>query len=209
MRALLAALAAFCLAAAALVLPAAAQEAGYRVNAGDLLSIEVLQDPTLNRDVLVTPDGQISFPFAGALPARGRTVAEIEAALSAAIAPNFAAAPNVFVSVRSLRPVVPAAPVTPAPPPTIDIYFLGEVGKPGRAAVAPGTTLLQALAEGGGVTNFAATKRIQLRRTDPATGNQAVYTIDYRALTLGAGLQNDIVLADGDVILVPERRLFE
>jgi polysaccharide export outer membrane protein len=72
-----------------------------------------------------------------------------------------------------------------------------------------GTTLLQGLSLGGGFTNFAATRRIQLRRTHPHTGETSMVTLDYRALSDGGMLRNDPVLADGDVILVPERRLFE
>ncbi len=66
----------------------------------------------------------------------------------------------------------------------------------------------QALAESGGLTRFAADKRIQLRRTDPRSGQQSITPINYRALADGA-VMNDFPLADGDVILVPERRLFE
>jgi polysaccharide export outer membrane protein len=68
---------------------------------------------------------------------------------------------------------------------------------------------LQALAQSGGLTRFAATKRIQLRRTDPRTGQQQISNINYRALSDGAVMVRDFVLQDGDVILVPERRLFE
>jgi polysaccharide export outer membrane protein len=200
-------LALFALMLGAVLGTAAPAQTDYRINPGDVLAIEVLQDPTLNREVLVLPDGRFSFPFAGTVQARGRTTGDVEAAIAAAIAPNFASQPNVFVTVRQLRPVVAAR--GPAAPATIAIYFLGEVAKPGRLDVAPGTTLLQALAQGGGFTSFAATKRVQLRRTDPVSGRQTVSQINYRALADGAELTREIVLQAGDVILVPERRLFE
>ncbi len=94
---------------------------------------------------------------------------------------------------------------------TISVYFLGEVAAPGEKALASGTTLLQALAKSGGLTNFAAQKRIQLRRTNAATGQQALYTLNLKALMDGAegGNSHNITLQNGDVILVPERRLFE
>lgn len=187
---------------------AAMAQSDYRVNPGDVLAIEVLEDTSLNREVLVLPDGRFSFPFAGTVQARGLTTAEIAGAIAGGIASNFASQPNVFVTVRQLRPVVASSGVA-AKPVTIAIYFLGEVAKPGVIEVEPGTTLLQGLAQGGGFTNFAATKRVQLRRTDPATGQQVLRQIDYRALSNGAALSQDIVLTDGDVILVPERRLFE
>ncbi len=75
--------------------------------------------------------------------------------------------------------------------------------------MAPGTTILQALSQSGGFTNFAATRRIQLRRTDRQTGRQSVVVINYKAIAAGAVVTNDFALADGDVIVVPERRLFE
>lgn len=187
---------------------AAMAQSDYRINPGDVLSIEVREDTSLNREVLVLPDGRFSFPFAGTVQARGLTTAEIAGAIAGGIAPNFASPPTVFVTVRQLRPVVASSGVA-AKAATIDVYFLGEVTKPGLIAVKPGTTLLQALAQGGGFTSFAATKRVQLRRTDPATGQQVLRQINYRALSDGATLSRDIVLADGDVILVPERRLFE
>lgn len=202
MKSLLLALSAFLFATAAVA------QSGYQVRAGDTIQVEVLEDPSLNRSLLVLPDGTVSFPFAGTVQASGRTATQIESAITGAIASNFATEPNVFVTVSQLRPVVPSS-TAPAAPVTIDIFVMGEVGAPGAKAIPPGTTLLQALAVTGGFTKFAATKRILLRRTDPATGQQAVSRINYKAIADGAAIGTDIVLADGDVIIVPERRLFE
>lgn len=183
-------------------------QGNYQVRSGDTLQIEVLEDAQLNRTVLVTPDGRISFPFVGTVQARGRTVSQIQRAIVTGISSNFAAPPNVFVSVASLRPKQPVQQGASSGP-TIDVYFLGEVNGPGLKAVAPGTTFLQAMAQHGGFTKFAAQKRVQLRRTDARTGEQTVFQVDYRSIANGATLNKDITLQDGDVILVPERRLFE
>jgi polysaccharide export outer membrane protein len=179
---------------------------GYRITPGDVLAIEVLEDPSLNREVLVLPDGSFSFPFAGTLRASGLTIDQVESAVTQGIASNFAAEPNVFVTVRQVQPSVARGPAAPR---TIDIYFLGEVNSPGPAAIPHGTTFLQALSFSGGFTPFAAQRRVQLRRTDPHTGEQYVSEIDYRAIADGARLSRDVTLVEGDVILVPERRLFE
>jgi polysaccharide export outer membrane protein len=181
----------------------------YRINSGDVLRIEVLEDSSLNREVLVLPDGSINFPFAGTLRASGLTVDQVESAVTQGIASNFAAQPNVFVTVRQVQPAAPPVARGAVVPSTIEIYFLGEGRNTGPVSIPPGTTLLQALSRSGGFTDFAALRRIQLRRTDPATGHQYVSEIDYRAISRGARLREDIMLADGDVILVPERRLFE
>lgn len=193
------------LAVLALFAAAAAHAQGnFTVSSGDTLNIEVLEDPELNRQVLVLPDGSINFPFAGSLPVAGRTVSQVERSIESAIAPNFASSPNVFVTVQALSE--PALPVGTA---TIDVYFLGEVNVPGAQAVPPGTTFLQALALGGGLTPFAADKRVQLRRIDTRTGQTQLVNINYRALTRGGQISRDIRLTDGDVILVPSRGLFE
>ncbi len=187
---------------------AAVAQSDYRIKSGDTLSIEVLEDSQLNRNVLVLPDGSFSFPFIGSVRASGRNTTQVAAAIRNGITSNFANEPNVFVTVASLRPVVQSAPAAPEEPETISIYFLGEVNTPGEREVDPGTTLLQAMSQAGGFTRFAATKRIQLRRTD-ASGTQTAGIINFRALQDGATLQSDFPLQDGDVILVPERRLFE
>ena len=83
---------------------------------------------------------------------------------------------------------------------------MGEASAPGPKAVLPGTTFLQALSQAGGLTPFAATKRIQLRR---ASMPGQVITVNYAAIMRGAGMNLDPVLAEGDVIIVPERGLFE
>jgi polysaccharide export outer membrane protein len=155
------------------------------------------------------PDGRFSFPFAGTVGAGGRTLSQIERAVGSAIGSNFAAPPNVFASIVSLRQDEPRGEVVADPEASISIFFLGEVSSPGGKAVPPETTFLQALSLGGGFSNFAALKRVQIRRTDPETGAQNLYTINYNALSRGAEMRSNIVLQEGDVILVPQRRLFE
>lgn len=184
---------------------AAAVAQDYQIRAGDTLTIEVLEDPGLNRSVLVLPDGSFSFPFAGTTRASGRSVGDVQAALTSALAPNFAATPNVVVSVGALAERVVGTGTGRQMP----IYVLGEVNTPGKIEVLRGTTLLQFLAESGGFTRFAATNRVQLRRTDSRTGQESIRNFDYRAATRGALGAGSVVLQAGDVIIVPERKLFE
>ncbi len=185
----------------------AASDGNYTVRSGDTLTIEVLEDATLNRTVLVLPDGRFSFPYAGTVRAAGQTVGQIQRAVSSGISSEFREAPTVFVSVSGI-PQRAAAGGQEAAVDTIDVYVVGEVNAPGPKSVKSGTTLLQFFAQSGGFTKFAATKRVQLRRRDKS-GAERIYKINYRALTNGAAMQNDIVLSEGDVLLVPERRLFE
>lgn len=182
---------------------AAAQE--YTIRSGDLLRVEVLEDSSINREVLVAPDGRITVPLAGNVRVSGASLSEAERRLTSSLADDFATTPTVVVSLLQLRE--PAAP-TPVPEPELlDVYVIGEVNNPGSIAVEHGTTLLQSLSLVGGVTDFAAVKRIQLRRVE--NGQERVYNLDYQRVLDG---QSNVGLAHvkhGDVIVVPARRLFE
>lgn len=181
------------------VQPALAQSAGYRIQPGDELAITVLEDDTLNRTALVLPDGQISVPLAGTIRASGQSVDSVEKIIADRLASNFAVRPSVFVSVVQVAEEGP----------TFPIFVMGQVENAGKIEVESGTTLLQAVALAGGPARFAATKRIQLRRMDPATGQEKLYLFNYKALERGGSIQSMITLREGDVIIVPERRLFE
>ena len=174
----------------------------YSLEVGDIVAIEVLEDASLNRNALVLPDGNITFPFAGTVRAAGRSVAQVQQTLTQALTPNFAAPPTVFVSISQLsNPPTTASDIT--------VFVIGEVNAPGAKELERGITFLQALASTGGFTPFAATKRIQLRRTDPVTHQETVVSVNYRAIQQGSQLNSNFTLIDGDVILVPQRRLFE
>jgi polysaccharide export outer membrane protein len=183
-----------------LAVPAAlAQSASYRIQPGDQLQITVLEDESLNRQLLVTPDGQISVPLAGTVRVAGQTVDAVETTIADRLASNFAVRPNVFVALSSVDET--AGQYT--------VYVLGQVNNAGPIQVEQGTTLLQALALAGGPARFAANKRIQLRRTDPSTGQEKLYLFNYKAVERGGSIQSMIALREGDVIIVPERHLFE
>jgi polysaccharide export outer membrane protein len=181
---------------------ALAQE--YRIRAGDQLMIEVLEDASLNRTVAVLPGGTINFPYAGSMDVSGQSPTAVGNRISQALAGVLAAPPTVFVTAIPQAPVL--LPPTAAEEPVINIYIMGEASAPGPKAVAPGTTFLQALSQSGGLSPFAATKRIQLRRA--ATPGQVI-TVNYAAIMKGAVMNYDPVLGEGDVIVIPERSLFE
>ncbi len=169
---------------------------GYKIRSGDTLNVEVVEDANLNRSVLVLPDGSISFPFADGVRAAGRTTAQVAAALASAMASNFAATPNVYVSVGEIGTTAGSGTTTRAVA-TQDIYITGEINSPGKLEGSRGMTVLQAIAQGGGLTRFAAAKRIQVRRGSKIYG----YNYDTNA--------GNMRLQKGDVIIVPQRRLFE
>ncbi|PJE35784.1 sugar transporter [Pseudooceanicola lipolyticus] len=178
----------------------------YLIKPGDILRIEVLEDASLNRQSLVLPDGRISVPLAGTVLVGGRSIDDVRADITRRLASNFSVQPTVFVSLTELGQAVPSGlPLTSL---AVPVYFLGEVNNPGMIEVEPGTTLLQAIAQVGGFSRFAALKRIQLRRTDKE-GNQSVYRFNYKDVLNGESSIGGTTLATGDVIVVPPRKLFE
>lgn len=185
----------FTLLVALLLAPMAMAQDSYRIKAGDVLRIEVLEDATLNRSALVAPDGRVALPLAGTVSAAGRSVEAVQAEIAQKLAPNFAVAPNVYVGLEEIGEPVATGGGT-------RVYVMGEAVEPGRYTVRSGSTILQVLAETGGFTRFAATNRIQIQR-----GGQ-VMTFDYRAVERGLAA-TPMVVKSGDVIVIPTRRLFE
>lgn len=180
-----------------------AEARNYQIQPGDVLRVEVLEDPSLNRDVLVAPDGRISIPLAGSVRVKGMTLSQAQRRVTTGLASGFSARPNVLVSLLKLRDPPPKAETKP-----LGIYVIGEVKKPGLIEVAHGTTLLQLLSQAGGVTDFAAIKRIQLRR-QATEGHETVYKFNYKDVLDGRSNVGVSKVHDGDVIVVPARRLFE
>lgn len=195
--------------AALFAAPAMAQDDGvYRLRPGDQLDVTVLEDPSLNRQVLILPDGRISLPIAGSLDAAGRTPGELQGQVRRALSSIFVSPPTVTVSVAALGAGEDV--LEDEEPPTV-IYILGEVGRPGVFAFdeEQPVTILQALALAGGPGPFAARDRIQIRRVTEDGGEQLEF-FDYNALEDGTGFTIPRkVLGNGDVILVPERGLFD
>jgi len=205
MRKLIATLMLILTAATAGVTATGASAQSFTLQPGDTLSVEVLEDPSLNRNVLVLPDGSINFPFTNGMQAAGKTITQLQSSLAAALTPNFASRPNVFISLSQLAS---AGQDNGKVAGELSVYFLGEVNHPGEVNLPKNTTLLQALAMSGGLTKFAATKRIQLRRTG-ADGHEIIYKFNYKAIADGAQITGSTVMQDGDVIIVPQRGLFE
>tara|TARA_R110002051_G_scaffold146786_2_gene219584 strand:+ start:66794 stop:67465 length:672 start_codon:yes stop_codon:yes gene_type:complete len=177
----------------------------FNIRAGDLLRVEVLEDSSINREVLVAPDGRISMPLAGNVRVSGVSLVEAQRILTNRMESNFATRPTVLVSLIQLRE--PAAPAPQADPDLMSVYVIGEVNNPGLIETENRITMLQALSLAGGMTDFAAVKRVQLRRV--VNGSEKVYGLNYQQILDGQSGVGLTSIADGDVIVVPARRLFE
>ncbi|MCH9673259.1 MAG: polysaccharide export protein [Gammaproteobacteria bacterium] len=163
---------------------AAAEE--YLIQAGDLLVVTVWKEEDLSREVVVRPDGGISFPLAGDIPAAGMSVSQLTDAISAKIE-EFIPEPVVTVSVRQAL--------------GNRIYVIGKVNSPGLLTPIAKIDVLQALSMAGGMNAFAELRKIKILRR--VNGEQKVFFFDYRAIEKGENLEQNIVLQSGDVVVVP------
>jgi len=175
----------------------ASDEEVYLIRPGDLLNVSVLEDPNLSQQILVRPDGRISMPLAGTLSVEGRSPEEVQEAISTALREDFIEPPTVTVSLVSLGTGAEARVV----------YVIGQVNSPGPKPYTDSLTALQALALAGGPGVFAAADRIQIRRHSEEGGE--ILLFNYEEIEEGAGIKVPVPLSQGDVIVVPERGLFE
>jgi polysaccharide biosynthesis/export protein len=170
---------------------------------GDSLSITVMQDPKLDRSVVVDPLGEIAFPLAGHIKARGLTPLALEHVLKSKLQNNYKdEALDITVAIANAPKDVPEEDLKPK------FYVTGEVIKPGSYIIRQPISLMQGIALAGGMGPFAAKRRIQVRRRTP-NANETVFTFDYRAYEDGKDVDANIMLRAGDVIMVPERGLFD
>lgn len=188
--------------AVAILFSAGAAQA-QTLKAGDSLYISVLQDPKLDRSVVVDPGGDIAFPLAGHIRAKGLTPQALERIIAQKLKDNYKDDHlDVTVAVANSPKDIPEEDLKPK------VYVTGEVAKPGPYVVRQPTTLVQAIALAGGFGPYAARARVQLHRR-AKTGEETIFVFDYKAYEAGEKLDGNIPLRAGDVIMVPERGLFD
>lgn len=159
---------------------------GYQLQPGDILQIAVWKETELTAEVLIRPDGGMSFPLAGELQASGRTVSELTALLETRIR-KFEPDAVVTVGVKAAA--------------GNRVYVIGKVARPGDFPLNRPTDVMQALSLAGGATPFADTNGIRILRRigDKASAIRFRYTDVQR----GRKLEQNILLQSGDTVVVP------
>lgn len=117
-------------------------DADYRVGPGDVLEIEVYDDPELSGLVTVQHGGEISFPLLGDVSVNGLTAREVRETLTRLLAKDYLVDPQVAVRVKEHR--------------SQWITLVGEVVRPGKYFLQGSKTLLELLTEAGGFTSQAS-----------------------------------------------------
>lgn len=158
----------------------------YQIGPEDLLEISVWREKDLQREVLVRPDGWLTFPLVGNVKAAGKTPQQLQTEISAKLR-KYIPDPVVTVTVLKVQ--------------GLKIFVIGKVGKPGEYNVGRYVDVLQALTLAGGLTPFAREGEIKILRKD--NGREKVIPFDYGAVKQGRGLNQNILLQAGDVVMVP------
>lgn len=180
----------------------------YVLGPGDIVNVIVLEDKEIGGQALVRPDGKITLPLAGVIRAAGRSPEEVAAVVRSRLASNFVEPPSVTVSLVGMAEASAEAMMEEEEAGPRELYVMGEVARPGRFEYNPEKRLniMQALALAGGLGPFAARARIQVREVGDA--GETVRTVDFNEIEMG-GAADLAELADGAVIVVPERGFME
>jgi polysaccharide export outer membrane protein len=167
----------------------------YRIGVDDRLQVSVWLNPELSVTVPVRPDGRISVPLVGDVMAGGRAPQEVAADIEKQLA-TYVRDPKVAVILVDLRSheFISRVRVT------------GAVRQPVSVPYRQGMTVLDAVLQAGGVTDFAAANRSRLHRRD-AEGAVETREIRLGDILDGGKLESNLDVRPGDVITVPERAL--
>jgi len=165
----------------------------YRLYAGDQVEIRVPSAPELNQTVTVAPDGNVSFPLAGRVPAADKALGEFEAAMAAAL------------SGQLLRPHVQAIPAAFG---SQRILVLGEVGQPGLYELPGPIGALEAVAIAGGFEDTANRGEVGIIRRAP-DGGAMLREVNLRRTLDGREGGDNIPLQRFDIVYVPRSSIAE
>jgi polysaccharide biosynthesis/export protein len=160
--------------------------ADYVIGPDDQLKIVFWREDSLSGDVVVRPDGKISLALLNDVQASGLTPNQLRESL-VGLAAKYVTDPSVTVIVKVIN--------------SRKIYITGQVNKPGTYLLNDNMTVLQMLAIAGGLQEWADASSILIMRTE--SGQTKSYKFNYKDVSKGKSLQQNITLKPGDTIVVP------
>lgn len=163
-----------------------AAPADYVIGPDDLLTIVFWREKDMSAEVVVRPDGKITLPLINDIQAAGLTPDELRLAIEKAAA-RYIQDPNPSVVVKQIN--------------SRKVFVTGMVNKPGPYPLSGPTTVMQAIAMAGGLQEFAKKDRITILRTE--SGRTQTFKFNYKDVSQGRRLEQNILLRPGDTIVVP------
>ncbi len=162
------------------------QDVDYVIGVGDVLEVQVWNEPDLSRSVMVRLDGKISLPLAGDVQAAGATVSGLDTLLEKTLA-GFVTEPAVSVILLENR--------------SRRYYVVGQVGQPGEFPIEYPLTLLQVIARSGGFLEWA--KRDEIRVVRRQGGREVQLLFDYDSYIKGKNPEQNVLISPEDTVIVP------
>lgn len=162
----------------------------YRIGPGDKLSVFVWNHPELSVALPVRPDGKISAPLVGEVPAVGKTPGELAKDIETGLA-EYVRAPTVNVMVTEFVGAF-----------SDQVRVIGQAAQPSIVPYRMQMTLLDVLVEVGGLTELAAGNRTRIiRRVD---GKEISMSVKAQDLLEKGDMSQNVTLRPGDVVVVPQ-----
>lgn len=173
--------------------PATGEAADFRIGQGDIIHIQIFQNPELTLDTRVSESGNITFPLLGTVQVGGLTLGEAEKTIASALREGgFVQQPQVNILISQVH--------------GNQVAILGQVGRPGRYPLETYTMRLsELLAVAGGI---APTGSDSVILTGIRAGKPIRREIDIPSLFLDNKLADDMIVASGDVIYVNKAPVF-
>ncbi|HMM52589.1 MAG TPA: polysaccharide export protein EpsE [Burkholderiaceae bacterium] len=159
----------------------------YRLGPGDMVRIQVFQQPDLTVEARVSENGVISYPLLGVIRIGGLSPTDVERLIAQRLTEgNFLKSPQVTLNVTQFR--------------SQQVSVLGNVAKPGRYALeTTGMRLSEVLSMAGGVTPTGADQVVLMTTRG---GRMQRMEIDLVEMFTVGDLSRDMPLVAGDVIFV-------
>ena len=171
----------------------AAEERDYLIGAGDIIRVNVFQNPELSLETRVGETGTISYPLIGAIPVGGLTIPAAERKIADMLREGgFVVQPQVNIMLVQIR--------------GSQVAVLGQVGRPGRFPLETNNTkLTDMLAIAGGIAPGGADTLVL---SGVRAGKPMRMEIDVPTMLLNANFEQDVLLQGGDIIYVHRAPMF-
>ncbi|MFC1888588.1 polysaccharide biosynthesis/export family protein [Thermodesulfobacteriota bacterium] len=158
----------------------------FQIGLGDEIEILVWRDDYMTREVVVQPDGFISYPLIGEVAVSGRTIPEVRAEVTERIREYLPDA-QISIIIKEIN--------------SYRVYVIGKVNKPGEYRASRPVNVMQALAMAESFAKFASPDDIRVLRK--LEGGSETFKFNYNDVEKGKNLDQNIDLISGDVVVVP------
>ncbi len=162
----------------------------FQLGPGDRISVRVWRQEDLTMDLVIAPDGSITYPLIGRVEVAGLTYTQLSEKLTAAVS-TYYANPQVTVNILEVQ--------------SQKVFVVGEVTAPSVLELTHPLTVMEAITLAGGINSYARTRNVLLVRG--GLEEPELYTVDVHAILSEGKMDQNVVLQRGDILFVPTRTI--